>query len=294
VGDLVPIRRPGGAWPVAVLQLPSAAQVAAVGRGAAPSGLDLWLPIVGRPARPIAPRRPAPRPGRGTALGDLERLLDRGAGAKERLAALERTVDRVVWLPRSPRVRAALRWRARHDGCDLATAKRRELRAAVYLVLAERARPQVHRFGARWLTDQRGRAAEMLPLELPDELFWRWFGDEVRKAAEASLLGSPYPPSSGQASARLIGLDSLAELAGPGPDPLSWLLAAEERGQALERWRAVLGSATPAQRALLMALAEERPGLGPATEADAARRLGLAPSTARVQWKRLVDRLRGP
>jgi hypothetical protein len=292
VGGFVPILRPGDTRPVAVLQLPSAAQVAAVARGAAPAGLGYWVPLVARPAAPAVPVRPGRSPSAATAMGDLRVLLDGAAGPTERLAALDRTVDRIVWLPRSPQVREALRWRAREDACDLAAVKQRELRAAVYLVLAERGRPQTHRFGARWLTDGRGRTLEAVPAELPDELFWRWFADEVRKAAEAALLGRPYPPVPGETRSRFVGLDALEELAGPGPDPLAWLVEREERGEVSARWRELLGSATPGQRALLRAMAQEPSRGGSVTAADAARRLGLAPSTARVQWKRLVDRLR--
>src|SRR5690349_18208951 len=88
----VPVRRPGAAWPVAVLQLPSAAQTAAVTRGSSPLGLSLWVPVAARhPAR--AQRTRTGRERLGTEGADLRALLDAGVPPAERLAALERTVE---------------------------------------------------------------------------------------------------------------------------------------------------------------------------------------------------------
>ena len=263
----------------------------------------LWLPaFLRRPSpRPSAASR-RPTTNHDPLLADLHLLAARLGDDAGRLAALERVVAAITWHPPSPAVRRALQARALGDGCSTAEVKLRELRAAVYLVLAERTRPQPHRFGRAWLTDEAGRAATLIPEQLPPDLFRRWFADEVRKAAEASVLGRGYPTDRGwrgePLSAQSTGLDALA---GPAPDPLFVLVRREDRAEAAEQWQSVLATATPRQRDLLAALADgptisagaASPSPGPdATLAATARRLGMAPSTARVQWKRLLDRHR--
>jgi hypothetical protein len=188
-------------------------------------------------------------------------------------------------------------------------AKRQELSAAVYVVLAERGRPQTHRFGRAWMTGADGQMEAFVPERLPPTLFWRWFCDEVRKAAAASLLGEAYPDGVTRAEkeralpGRLGDEDSLPDRAGTGvahgvvgtdaSDPLESVLADERRRQAANWWQVAMGEATPRQRELLRALAElhEAAGDVPAL-AQAAAHTGMAASTARVQWKRLRDRLR--
>jgi hypothetical protein len=226
----------------------------------APSGV--WLPVWW--PRPVATRAPA-------------------------LADVDRIVESIAWNPRNPLVRRAIEERARTDGCTVAEVRRRELRAALYLALAERGRAQTHRFGRRWLTDEAGRAAAAIPEQLPLELFERWLADEARKAAEASLLGHAYP---GRRHTPVERIDDRDDLPGGDPDPLFVLVAREERAEADRRWRQVVDAATPRQRQLLRTMAEQvASGLDPSPTA-AAPRLGMAESTARVQWKRLVDRQR--
>ena len=72
----------------------------------------------------------------------------------------------------------------------------------------------------------------------------------------------------------------------------------ERERESREVWRAALAAASPRQRQLLRLLAggAVQGAVGDAgapaeSLADAARRLGIAPSTARVQWKRLIERL---
>jgi hypothetical protein len=243
-------------------------------RGASGLWLPVWWPReLGRGAGPASARGQS-------ALGGASpaRLLD-----------VERIVDTIAWSPRNPLVRRAIEERARADGCSVAEVRRRELQAALYLALAERGRPQTHRFGRSWLTDESGRAAETIPEQLPPELFERWLADEARKAAEASLLGHAYP---GGRPLQLERVGSLEELPGGGPDPLFVLLAREEREEADRRWREVVAAATPRQRDLLGAMVEQVTGGSAPSPSAAAAHLGIAESTARVQWKRLVDRQR--
>jgi hypothetical protein len=255
-------------------------------------------------------------------LADLNVLLAREAGDGARLPALDRTVGRIPWTPRRPTVRRALAERAAATGAGrggVDGVKRQELRAAVYLVLAERAKPQRHRFGRSWATGADGKQAALVPEQLAPPAFWRWFCDEVRKAAEASLLGEPYPGSSGRAEDRRVlpgacrlreeWAASLTAGTDAAVDPLDLLLAAERRREAEAWWQLAQEEATPRQRQLLRALADlhafsEDGGRAGAIAsggqggddvpalARAAERVGMAPSTARVQWKRLRDRLR--
>jgi hypothetical protein len=277
-----------------------------------------WPVPAGQPAVHLPGREVPAAPG--TAIGDLYVLLSPGSNDEAKLAALERTVDRIRWVPRDARVRHTLATLATR-GAAMEVVKRQELRAAVYLVLAERRRPQAHRFGRAWLTGRDGRQVPAVPEDLPLPLFWRWFADEVRKAAEASLRGESYPPATSEtpatsampgpsaapahpggaprrATRRVISLGgaALEGLPDPAPEPLQLLIAAEEQREAAECWRAALRVATPRQRELLQTLTRlvrtRPPEAPPPTLADAARHLGLAPSTARVQWKRLLQRLR--
>jgi hypothetical protein len=316
-------------------------------RGVADRGADLWA-LATAPWRTAAAlhaelvlrriwllRRHAPAVLRaqahesGTPLGDLRLLTDSPTDGRDRLAALERTVDRIQWRPRNAAVRRELAASAGSPG-GIVGAKRRELRAAVYLVLAERGRPQAHRFGRAWLTSHDGHPAAAVPEQLDDGLYWRWFCDEVRKAAEASLLGEPYPAGEGAppdqsgtgppaaVDGRAPGRDGsirrlpririarlsdthLESLEDPSPGPAELLIAQERRRESLEAWLAALAAASPRQRDLLRVLAGGA-GDGPVgaehdasasveSLTEAALRLGIAPSTARVQWKRLVDRL---
>jgi hypothetical protein len=228
-------------------------------------------------------------------LDDLALLTDLvRAGDRERLAALDRVIAGIAWVPRNRHVRRALEERALGDGCPVADVKQQELRAGVYLALAERGRPQPHRFGRAWLTDERGRALEVVPARLPPDLFRRWLADEARKAAEASLLGRAYPVTGWAPLAEAWDEAALDRLPGGGPDPLLLLVRREERAEAVDRWRELVGRATPRQRDLLGALADDVDAGAEANLAAVARRLGMAASTARVQWKRLVDRVNAP
>jgi len=233
----------------------------------------------------------------GTLLGDLLRIASPHPDDDARLAAVDRTVARISWHPHRPRVRRALALRAAVEERDVESVKRQELRAAVFLVMGEGSHPQIHRFGQRWPTDEHGRRQPVVPERLPLALFWQWFQDEARKAAEASATGQAYPPAASTTevrswSPRLVAYEDDDCDADPSsaPDPLDALLDQERRRDIATDWQALLARATPRQRQLLRTLAE-----ADATEptlADAARQLGLAPSTVRMQWKRLVDRVR--
>ena len=85
-----------------------------------------------------------------------------------------------------------------------------------------------HRFGRSWLTDERGRALDVVPVRLPPKLFRRWLADETRKAAEASLLGRAYPATGWAPLAEAWDETALDALPGDAPDPLLLLVRREE------------------------------------------------------------------
>jgi hypothetical protein len=253
-----------------------------------------------RPFIELRSRRATPS----TALADLQVLLSGHADEGVRLAALERIVQRIAWHPRSPRIRRALAARASAEGKDVAAVMLQELRAAVYLVLGELGRAQVHRFGKRWLTGADGRQRPFHPERLPPKLFWTWFTDEARKTAEAAMaegdLRRIQPISrrasltSGPASRRQADVinDVLLALPDEDSDPLDAVLADEHRHDIDDQWQRILARATPGQRQLLQALLTlDLEGSTPSL-VEAAQRLRRAPSTIRVQWKRLVERAR--
>ncbi len=226
----------------------------------------------------------------GTPDADLHLLLHDEGEPEERLAALERMVDRVRWAPRSG-VKRALWARARHDEVSPAEIKRRELRAAVFLVLGDVEAPQYHRFGTRWLVGQDGRRHLVRPYhDLDLDLFWEWFFDEVVKAAEAALLERPYPATGDRlepnkdAAGRIVAIEG-SRVIDPAGDPLLLLLEREQQSEDAARLLGALQAASPRQRELLALI-----GAGD-SPTEAGRRLGMAPGTARAQLHRLRQKL---
>lgn len=206
------------------------------------------------------------------------------------LAALERTAERLVRYPRNPAARRALAARADEEGTSPPAVLRRETRAAVLLVLSQRDRPQRHRFGRAWVLDIDGKVAVVPINDLPATWFWDWLRREVPKAVAASLLERPYPPVDGDPWSRaplggvpaVVSLDaqppSLVDVTG---DPLEVLLVADRQREAACQLRRILDLATPRQREVLIMLATGVP------LPDAARRLGMAPATARAHLHNL-------
>ncbi|MDP9365361.1 MAG: hypothetical protein M3Q10_14240 [Chloroflexota bacterium] len=228
----------------------------------------------------------------GTADGDLYILESPNAHPAAREAALQRLVERIPWLPRNWEVRANLGERARVDGVSVRTVMDQELRAAVVLVLGTTGRPQRHRFGRNWLKDDGGRTVEVAPDDLEWELFWAWFRAEVIEAAEAAVLDRPFPAAGDVLDRRgrdgrplRARLDDCGQPADPTDDPLLVLLDGERRAEEDGRMLAALSAASPRQRQLLALI-----GTG-ASEAEAARRLGMAPATARHHLHRLRQKL---
>jgi DNA-binding CsgD family transcriptional regulator len=225
----------------------------------------------------------------GSFYADFDLLEDTSAKPEERLAAVQRMADRIEWYPRKRAVQRALAQQATAEQTSVAQICHRELCAAVLLVLDDKDYPKTHRFGKDWVTGEDGRKVAVAPTELPMDFFWDWFFTEVPKAAEASILGRPYPPVTGDAMVRAKDGVPLCQSLNVGRhdptdadgDPLLALLETERRAEEHSRLLAALQVASPRQRQLLALLAA---GF---TEAEAARRLGIKPATARAQLARL-------
>lgn len=244
-----------------------------------------------------------------------ERLaLDPSVGDDDRMAALARLVATVRWSPnrawggREERAWGELRRRAADERRSIESIKQELLAEAALLVLADRARSRRIRVGSGkgsfGLTEVAGGSAEVSPTDLPfaagrgpvgvapDAFFGSpylyWLRREIQKAATAVLLNEPYPPTDATADDALNALDSAPPPLDQiplddevGDDPPSALLAAERYAEASRQLGMLLEQATPAQRELLRLLAAG------ATVPEAARALGIKPSTARVQLHRL-------
>lgn len=258
-----------------------------------PFGPGTWLPD----ATSFAPIPPSLyetyRPEPGSLYADLFLLGESNVDPEEQAAAMHRMADRIPWYPRKASVQRALAEQANVEETSIEAIRHRELCAAVVLVFGDKRRATAHRFGQEWVTDDNGHKVAVSPTDLPMEYFWAWLWREVRKAAEASVLGRPYPPTTGDAMDRTkegVWLCRSLEAAQPEPvdsesDPLVMLLETERQAQNDIRLLAALQVATPKQRAILKLLAS---GL---SEAEAARRLGMAPATARAQMHRLRHKI---
>jgi len=233
----------------------------------------------------------------------------------ERLAAIGRLVATVPWWSnaawggREERAWDELRDRADAEQRPIAAVKESILTEAVLLVLGDRGRFRRIRVGSRAgsfdLTDDENSADGVRPLDLPyaadpeavekthrrfaESPYLYWFRREVQKAAMAILLEESYPPNDATADDAFgkprVSLAFPDMVAVPDDyadsDPLLRALSIESYDEAARRFGTLLEQATPRQRDLLDLLSEG------ATCAEAARALGIAESTARVQLHRL-------
>lgn len=203
------------------------------------------------------------RPEAGTFFADLFLLRESSADPEEQSAAVHRMANRIPWYPRKTSIQRALAEQARREEISIEAVRHRELCAAVVLVFGEKRRATAHRFGQEWVTDDKGHKVAVSPTDLPMDYFRAWLWREVRKAAEASVLGHPYPPTKDDAMDRTkdgVWLCRSLEAAQPEPvdsesDPLVMLLETERQAQNDIRLLAALQVATPKQRAILKLLA---------------------------------------
>jgi DNA-binding CsgD family transcriptional regulator len=217
--------------------------------------------------------------------------------------AVRAVAKQIPWRIHNPRVWRAIRTRAEADQTSDRAIKHRELCAAILLALETRDVPQTLRFGREWVTDAAGRKDPLPPHELATRWFWQWLCNRAIAMAEAAVLERPFPatedvldrPRRNGRPESVISLDAGWERTDGGEaldlllvdesDPLTVLIAQHEHDEDAARLRAVLEVATPRQRQLLALI-----GAGH-SEAAAARQLGLAPSTARVQLLRLRQKV---
>ena len=239
----------------------------------------------------------------GTLHGDLLVLLLPAPDPHLMEEAVRNLADQIPWRIRNPQVWQAIVTRAREEQTSVRSVKHRELCAAILLVLESRDVPQTLRFGRNWLTDDDGRKTALPPHELATRWFWQWLCNRAIAMAEAAVLERPFPATedvldrprrNGRPESVILldagwertdGGEALALLLVDESDPLTVLIAQHEHDEDAARLRAVLEVATPRQRQLLALI-----GAGH-SEAAAARQLGLAPSTARVQLLHLRQKV---
>lgn len=231
--------------------------------------------------------RVGPRPRLGTFWGDFLTVYQGGPKLELALASLTAELFD-SWRVEDPAVVRALAARARDEDRSRRSVKQEVLMVGLFLAMAEGMRHQRMRFGRRWLVGDTGRPALKRPLDLSGYGFERWLRKEAINAAEAHLLDQPYPTAGADA------LD-LACLVPDGPsfaldtavatpieeDPLAAILAQESASEAGRQLAEVLGVASPRQQQLARLIC------GGLNLKEAARTLGIAPATARVQWHRL-------
>lgn len=189
----------------------------------------------------------------GTRFGDLRILEDAGADEEQRLAAVERTSERIDWSPRNPLVRRLLRAQADAEGLSVPTVIRNELRQAILLVMGEAGREQRHRFYGQMFT--------IVPRNESLHEYWQWVVVEAGKAAEGSVLGKPYPAVGKDAMERKDsqGRSLVGPLAAEIPDPLTDPAILLDQMGARQKLSALLRRLSPRERTIACLLAHERP-----------------------------------
>lgn len=247
---------------------------------------------------------------------DQRLAADPSVPDEERMAAIDRIVADIPWGPNSDwsdRERGAwreLRVRAEAEQRPIKELKRDLLAEAVVLVLADRDRFRRIRVGSGagsfYLREDETSPLLVRPIDLPysanpevadgapdrfaESPYRYWFRREVQKAAMAILLDEPYPltdaasEDAGEQERAPLEDDSLLP-ADATADPLVALLQVEAQRATHARLASALAQATPRQQQLLSLIAAG------ASAAEAARALGIAESTARVQLKRLREKV---
>ncbi len=217
--------------------------------------------------------------GPGTLDGDLYLARTKGDSA-----ALERLARRLRWAPLDPRAKEAMKARAAEMGHEQAYLL--AFKPALLLAVARMEEPQRMRFGRDFLVGDDGRPVMMAPMHLPMPWFWRWLRKETINVMEADLLHFSYPTDC-DACGRLANDVDLGVLADIEPDPEEKLLLAEWAAERERMLVLLTERCTPAERRLLSALLDGAPSL-----VEAARTIGVSPSTARVQYSGILRKAR--
>jgi hypothetical protein len=228
-----------------------------------------------------------PRPPPGKFWGDFLTVYERGPGWEMALTRLAAELSD-SWRVTNPAVTRALAARARDEDKGRRLVKQGALMVGLLLAVGEGMRSQRMRFGRRWLVGDTGRPISKRPLSLSGYGFERWLKKEAINAAEAHLLDQSYPGAGTDVLNLACPVSDEASLAQDAAvatavqeEPLAAILAQESATEAALRLNEVLNVATPQQRQILFLV------FGGLNLTEAARRLGIAPASARVQWHRL-------
>lgn len=244
---------------------------------------------------------------------DQRLAMDSSISEEDRMAAINRLASTVRWSTHpgwGERERGAwreLRARVEDEQRPLATIKQEVLDEAVVLVLGDRDRLQRIRvgrgLGSFSLRENEDADTKVRPRDLPYSAdpgvtgstssefnvspYLYWFRREVQEAATAILLGEPYPPPAVTEDVwkQDRSYANLDELQNDEANPLLHVTNIENYQEQMRTLAPILEAASPRQQDLLLLLADG------ATTAEAARALGIAESTARVQIKRLRDKV---
>lgn len=231
--------------------------------------------------------------------------------------ALDRLAQRIPWrlhgTDEEKRImRAELGSRAESTGRGHEQVKHAALMAGLTLALGEREREQRHRFGQQWVVEsaENHRGILFVPRDARPRWYWRWLCDEAVKAAQADLLGKPYPRSemrhdvydrtlpkmnavTEKPEYRPAPPDSLDREGAPDPidtssDPLTVLLVDERWQEAAGKLQGLLAHAPPGRAAqeLLPLLMEQLQTRQEPNFAEIERTLGLKPGTSRQRFFR--------
>jgi DNA-binding CsgD family transcriptional regulator len=200
------------------------------------------------------------------------------------LAALERLSQRLHWWPFDDQAKEALKRRIRENG-------QREyfntFASALYIAFSNDGVPQYIRLGKDWLTDDRGKKGKIPPTQLPIPIYWRWLRKETINEMERDILGElpgPQVIALGDRDEEGDSGDVVVDwktLRAPDPDPEEALLLQELEREQQEQVARIQALCSPRERELLKHVIES-PSL-----ADAAEKMGISPSTARVMMNRI-------
>jgi len=223
----------------------------------------------------------------------VDTLHDVDASDQEKLRAAEQLARRIRWRP-TGRAHAGLLEYANDRDVSPETAKREMLQAAVFFAFSRGEEPQYVRYGRRWLKSGSGQRALIVPFEdLPVDLYMGWIWNQIRVAAEASVLDEPYPASGRDILSHPEKLkvprpasddEEPIEIADSSADPLESLLIAEQASENRRRVLVLLDRSSRREKELLSLL------LRGFSREDAAQIMGVAPATVRAMLKHVRDK----
>lgn len=152
--------------------------------------------------------------------------------------------------------------------------------AGVLLAAMTMREPRYIRLGKHWVTDESGRKQLIAPVHLLPYQARQWLFQEVRNAAEASLLNRAYPPRAPEV------LDNALPLLDAEPGPAAWglFLPPESRVESEGLFEHLVRVASPREREVLAL------SLSGCDDAEIAATLGIKPGTVRVFRHRLKKR----